>query len=409
MSTRRRGLTPHTVTLVNRQESSFQITAASYAHPHTPAEVRTALALDDEQLAAAYARIRHAGIDAFVLTTCLRVEVVAVGCERALGRVEDLLFGDIPREPRIVRQNEAALRHLYRIAAGLDSPIVGEPEVFGQFRDAVETAVGHDVTGGVLEKVLQQAISVGRATRKALPTTGPGSLALVAAELADGHRQVAVFGAGAMARAAVQALGDRSVTLYARRPEAVTDLPVEVRHLSEAPEALARADMVVSATAAKSELFAADVLSEAVRARPSPLLLVDLAMPPDFRPPATPANLTYVNIDDLADHARRLVNVEDAEHHIEKVAGEHWAKLANHATVGPVIAAILQESDTAVAEVVDRFANRLGASADERRLLEQMAHTIAHRVLHRPLSYLSRDEHGSEAAPLLAEIFGVAQ
>lgn len=390
---------------VDRQGSSFQITAASYAHPHTPAEVRTALALDDERLAAAYARIRKAGIDAFVLTTCLRVEVVAVGCERALGRVEELLFGDAPREPRVVRENQDALKHLYRIAAGLDSPIVGEPEVLGQFRAAVETAVGQGVTGGVLEKVLQQAISVGRTTRKALPTTGPGSLALVATELADGHRQVAVFGAGAMARAAAQALGDRTVTLYARRPEAITDLEVEVRHLSEAPIALAEADMVVSATAAKKELFAADVLVDAVTKRTSPLLLIDLAMPPDFRPPATLEKLTYFNIDDLAGHARRLVDVDEAERRVAEAAREHWAKLANHAAVGPVIAAILQEADTAVDEVVERFANRL--DVDDRELLEQMAHTIAHRVLHRPLSYLSRDAHGSEAAPLLAEIFGV--
>lgn len=391
---------------------NFRVTSATFAHPETNSAQRAELALDGPRLEEALNRVQAEGVDAFVLSTCLRVEVVNVGCDRANRRVLELLFPEADIPDPVVRFDRDVVQHLYRVASGLDSPVVGEPEVLGQFRSALELSRNTGAAGGMFEKLLQSAVKAGRAARKQLPTTGVGSLALVAADLAADADEIAVFGAGAMARAATETLRSSKtaprVTVYARRPEAVTFGADDVRNLSEAPKALATFPAVISATSSKRELFDSAVLSEALHDRPDQLLLIDLAMPPDFSPSGHNGDLRYINLDDLADHARDRQASDDVEMVLEGLAGETWAKLTNHQKVGPVISAILSEARRAVEEEVDRFSHKAEIDEAQVGVLNQLAQTVAHRVLHRPLSYLSSAEDGAKAAPILAEVFGVA-
>jgi glutamyl-tRNA reductase len=264
----------------------------------------------------------------------------------------------------------------------------------------------------MFEKLLQSAVRAGRTARKQLPETGVGSLALVAADLAADAGEVAVFGAGAMARAATETLRGNTtpprVTVYARRPEAVGFDADDIRDMSEAPKALASFPVVISATSSKRELFDGTVLADALASRSDRLLLVDLAMPPDFAPCEHKGDLRYFNLDDLADQARDRQASDEIELVLEGLAFDMWSKLTNHHQVGPVISAILAEARQAVEEEVKRFSGKLQADDEQIAVLNQLAQTIAHRVLHRPLSYLSSDEQGAEAAPVLAEVFGVA-
>lgn len=393
-------------------QPTFRVTSASFAHPDTTSAERAGLALEPARLEEALDRVRGAGVDAFVLATCLRVEVVNVGCDRANRRVLQLLYGDQELPEPVVRFDRDVIQHLYRVAAGLDSPIVGEPEVLGQFRAALEMSRAHGAAGGMFEKLLQSAVRAGRAARKQLPETGTGSLALVAADLAADAEEVAIFGAGAMARAATETLRRKEnpprVTVYARRPNAVGFDADDIRDMSEAPKALADSPVVISATSSKRELFDGAVLGEALAGRSDLLLLVDLAMPPDFSPNGQRGELRYFNLDDLAEHARDRQASDAIEEVLEGLAADMWAKLTNHDQVGPVISAILAEARLAVEEEVRRFAGKLQADDAQFEVLNQLAQTVAHRVLHRPLSYLSSDEQGAQAAPILAEVFGVA-
>jgi glutamyl-tRNA reductase len=390
-----------------------RISSITFGHPHSSTEERALITPTDDELREGYRRIRSAGVDAFVLATCLRIEVVSLGCEAALDRVVELLFPGARLPTGIRRRDRDVAHHLYRVASGLDSPIVGEPEVLGQFRTAVDTARQAGVIGGGLGRLLDGAVSAGRAARRLLPDTPEGSLALVAADLVNGAREVAVLGAGAMARAATEALRSRNtdqatVTVYARRPDDVRFPSDHVRHIDRAPEALASAPAVISATAAKRELFAPDVLERALRRRADELLLIDLAMPPDFHPAADMPMLTYVNLDDLAERARRDQVAADLDAFVAGSADKDWDRLGNRRTAGPVIAAILSEAEATVNEEVERFATRIqSANGNAEALIRQLAETVAHRVLHRPLSYLGAGAHGPEAAELLAEIFGV--
>lgn len=393
--------------------TTFRVTSVTFAHPNVPAEHRARLALVPEQLAAALKRVRAEGIDAFVLATCLRTEVGTSGCERALGRVLELLYPGTEIPPGgVYRRDREAIHHLFRVAAGLDSPIVGEPEVLGQFRAALDVAQAAGVVGGLFEKTLQSAVATGKSCRRKMGHPGRGSIALAAAAMAEWASHVAVFGAGAMAQAAAKALqrsaNPPTISVYTRRPGAVR-LPVEaVLPLSAAPAALAEAQVVISATAAKGELFGPEVLNEALQRRSTALLLIDLAMPPDFSPAGTNCNLQYRSVDDLAAHVRMEPSSADVESLVEGAADEAWTKLSNHHGVGPVIAAILDEADRAVREEVQRFAGRLSGGPNDARIMNQLAQTIAHRVLHRPLSFLSSAKHGTEAAAVLAQVFGVS-
>ncbi|MDF1595316.1 MAG: hypothetical protein P1T08_04340 [Acidimicrobiia bacterium] len=391
---------------------SFRVTSATFAHPDTSSEDRARLALYGPHLEEALNRVRAVGVDAFVLATCLRVEVVSVGCDRANRRVLELLYPDADLPAPVVRFDRDVVHHLYRVAAGLDSPIVGEPEVLGQFRTALEMSRSHRAAGGMFEKLLQSAVRAGRAARKRLPETGVGSMALVAADLAAGAGEVAIFGAGAMAHAAAETLRTAGrtprVTVFARRPDAVAFDADEVRHMTDAPKALASFPVVISATSSKRELFDGGVLAEALSARPDQLLLIDLAMPPDFSPNGCNGRLRYVNLDDLADRARDRQTSTEVEEVLDGLATDMWARLTNHHQVGPVISAILAEARRAVDEEVSRFSGRLQVDDEQLAVLNQLAQTVAHRVLHRPLSYLSSAENGASAAPILAEVFGVA-
>jgi glutamyl-tRNA reductase len=390
--------------------SQLSIAGATFAHPDVDTLDRAPLSLDGDRLREALARVAGPGVDVFVLSTCLRVEVVTTGCDRALDRVLHLLYPDVSLPRPVVRRDVDGLEHLTRIAAGLESPVVGEQEVLGQMRAAIDVGREAGTIGGVFGRILEAAVAEARAARKTLATSAAGSMALVAADVADGADRVAVFGAGKMAHAATDLLRSKGteVTVYARRPGAVAFDVDHVRSIDDAPSALATFPVVISATSAKRELFASDVLDRALDRRTRPLTLIDLAMPPDFAPAADPERLVYLNLDGLADHVRRVQAPAAVERRIADAVATRWTRLENHHEVGPVIAAMLDEANRAVSEEVRRFAGRLEATPDQIRVLEQLANTVAHRVLHRPLSFLSSSEHGADAAPLCAEMFGVA-
>jgi glutamyl-tRNA reductase len=404
--------TPNNRAETRSASKPFRIASICFAHPRTPAEIRAGLSLEGRRLADAYQRVAEAGIDAFLLSTCMRVEITCLGPPERLQRVLALVFPDRELPPTgVLREDRDALHHLYRVAAGLDSPLIGEPEVLGQFRLAVETGTSAGTLEGMFHKMLTSSVGVGRAARKMLPDLVAGSLALVAADLAEGAEEVAVFGAGAMARAAVNALqaqrGVRRVVVYARRPEAVPFPVDEIRPISDAPRALTEAPVVVSATAAKRVLFDANALDRTLADREDELLLLDLAMPPDFLPSEHAPNLRYLNVDALAERARGHSVADDVEAFVANTADQDWVRLSNHHRVAPVIAAIRDGARAAVEEEVARFAGKLDREPSQVELLERLAASVANRLLHRPLSYLGSSSQGAEAAPILAEAFGV--
>ena len=153
-------------------------------------------------------------------------------------------------------------------------------------------------------------------------------------------------------------------------------------------------------------MFGEDVIVRALARRREPLLLVDLGMPPGF--PSTGADdpVRYLGIDELASTVEARPSVVAAERIAEEAAAT-WRRLTASDRAGAVIAAMVGQGEEAVTDVVQRFAGRLAVVEDPERILRQVAHTVARRVLHRPISFVGTSGRGTEAVDLLAEAFGI--
>lgn len=381
----------------------MEFSSASFAYPHHDGAVRADLAR----------RLRSsAGIEkGFILSTCLRVEVALAGDAGDLENALDALFGDLldTAVPH-VRTGERAVGHLYRIAAGLESPILGEPEILTQFRQVLiqEEEAGH--VSGLFARILESAVATGRQARELLPSSPHGSMAAVAAQAVGSAEMVAVLGSGIMAAAVVDGLlqlpAPPRVTVIARHPEKVADRPsVDVRSFDTLPDVISEVPAVVSATSAKHRLVDDEAIAAALVVRNAPLQLIDMAMPPDFRPP-TGRDVTYLDIDDLARMADRRSRSDEADALVEQAAADAYRHYRDHHEVGPLIGRLMTNADEVVDSVVQRFSGRLADPGDV-DVLRQTAHTVARTLVSGPTTYLKANERGSEANDIIAEAFGI--
>jgi glutamyl-tRNA reductase len=383
----------------------LRLTSLSFAHPVVPADHRARLFISENAIQEAHERLRSIGQHAFLLSTCLRVEIAwAAGPE--LGR--DLLacmYGNEDLfEQAALRWDEDAFIHLSRVAAGLDSPLVGETEVLAQFRFAVSTMPEATRPTNDLARVMNAVVGVGRTTRRLLGDAPRGSLGALAARVAAASGPVAILGSGAMARAAVQHLVDIDVTVFARRPGDVGGRAP--RGWEQVEDALATFPVVISTVPGSKTVFSDDVLARALGLRSESLLLIDLGMPPAFDRRLMPGVVRYLGVDEVASSVTDGPSPE-VEEKITRGASAVWRRLSVPDRVGVVIAAMVEQADTAVSEEVQRFAGRLSVSDDPERVLRQLAHSVARRVLHRPISYVSSSDRGIVVAETLAEAFGV--
>lgn len=380
----------------------LHVSSASFAYPHADGSVRAELARS--------LRTGTRSRDVFVLDTCLRMEVLVAGDLDRLDEAVGELFGVHAQLGHArVRVGEAAVDHIFRVAAGLESPILGEREILTQFRQAVLAAEEQGSITGLMVKLLETAVSVGRQARELLPASPHDSMAVVAAQVVGNRDRVAVLGSGLMATAVVGSLlalpAPPKVTVVARSPEKVSIDDVDVVPFERAVEVLSGFPAVVSATSAKKRLISDDALTAVLSERTDPLDLVDMAMPPDFTPPVG-APVRYVDIDDLARMADRKPRRDDADAMVMAAAADAYRRVSDHHAVGPVIGGLMQAADEIVERTVERFAGRLG-QGDDRAVLRQTAHTVARTLLASPVGYLRSSDRPSEAVDTIAEAFGL--
>lgn len=381
----------------------MEISSASFAYPQHDGAFRARLA---ERLIS-----RNMPGKRFLISTCLRVEITIPGPQSVLDETLHLLFGDLldGTEPEI-HMREDAVSHLYRVASGLESPILGEQEILTQFRQSLIKAEDAGHVDGVFARLLETAVATGRHARELLPGSPHNSMAAVAAQAIGTSGRVAVLGSGIMASAVVEGLmllpAPPEVTVVARHPEKVPDRPgVEVLPFERAVGTLGEFPAVISATSAKHRLIDDRSLADAVADRKDPLLLIDMAMPPDFKPPAG-ADVTYIDIDDLARMADRRSRSEEADAFVAAAATEAYRQYRDHHEIGPLISGMMRNADLLVEETVNRFAGRLANPEDETSL-RQATHTVARKLLAGPVSYLKKEDRSSEAIDVIADAFGV--
>jgi glutamyl-tRNA reductase len=335
-------------------------------HRTTPLALRERLTLHPEKSAALIAALRATGLVAeyCLLNTCNRVELYAVSDEPAADRrllaefcrIQGLEPADfIPHAHQ--RSNPAAVVHLFEVAAGLDSQMVGETEILGQVKDAYAAALAAGTVGPVLNRVFQKAFHAAKVVRR---ETGIGegqvSVATVAVALAERifgrlhDSRVLVVGGGDIAEKTAKALRSREAgrvvftnRTAARAEQLALEFAGSALPFARLADALAESDIVVSSTAAPQPVLTSPMIYAAMHRRAArPLFLIDLALPRDIDAGAAELpNVFLYNLDDLArlaeeNIAQRRAEIDRARALLTGRAQDTWDKLCpTSATEGP--------------------------------------------------------------------------
>jgi glutamyl-tRNA reductase len=374
------------------------------SHRTAPLEVRERLVLTPAEVASWLDEQRSAGRCAIVLSTCNRFEVYWSGSHefdpwfRELARRRGVGPGGL-----VARwDGVACVRHLYQVAAGLDSQILGETEILGQVRRAHQASLYAGASSRELEALFAAAVAAGRRTRgETRLGKHPTSVSAAAVNVAlaampqHGSPTVAVLGAGEVAAGVLRALGEHRVprvALVNRRPDRAAALAAtwkaESRPWTDLGSVLASADLVFVTTGAKHALIRVEDLAAATAHRGSDLVMLDLAVPRNVEPTARSlANIQLLDLDDLqqsccpaAGHSS--IAVAEAQRIIEDEMQRLDAMLRARVAV-PELTHLHQLGEQLAREEADRALARLGKlSGAERQAVREMAERLVRRMLY---------------------------
>ena len=394
------------------------------SHHGTSIAVRERLAFTPEQTREALDQWRRVfpGVEAVLLSTCNRVEIYAATerqPEPALDQIANFLARFHGLDPADVMEHlyqysdEAAVRHLFAVAASLDSMVLGEPQILAQVKQAYQTATEQDNTGPLTHAVFQAALRVAR--RVASETTiHQRRVSIPGVAVADFARQIferfddketLVIGAGEMAEETLGYLrkeGVRQITVVNRRFDRAKELARQWSGRAvpwdQLPQALVAADLVVSTTGAGEPVLTREQFTpiEADRSE-RPLFILDLAVPRDIEPSIGDRPDVYLySIDDLQaacqrNRAQRDKELPAAMHIVEQETARFMAEMY-HRAIGPVIERLRLGWQKPKENELQRLLNKLSDLDDRQRdEIRRSFDRLVNKLLHPPLESL-RDE-----------------
>ena len=350
--------------------------------------------------------------EAVVLSTCNRTEVYVVA-ERfhgAYGDVRDFFceLGDLTIDeltPHLYSQHEtAAVTHLFEVAAGLDSAVLGESEILGQVRTAWDTAQREGAARSTLNLLFRSAVETGKRARSETGIgRGTASISHAAVEMISdvvgdiAGKRVLVVGAGSMGEGVAVALhraGGADILVANRSAERGAALADRVNGVAvgfdRLQEAIGAADVIVACTGSGEPVLTVDQVARA-RARSSrPLNIVDIAVPRDAEPEVSGlAGVRVFDLDDLRDWADRGLSHRAGEtERVRSIVGDEVESFVIESTArqaAPLVASMRESADRVRTGELERFAGRLAALGDaERDSVEALTKAIVAKLLHEP-------------------------
>jgi len=415
-------------------------------HRTAPASLRERLSYSESKLKAILARSSHGEREAVtpfselgVLSTCNRVELYAVAAQPhardllgLLAESSELSIQDLEEHTYDYRGGEAAY-HLFKVASGLDSLVLGEPQILGQVSEAHTLALRVGASGLILSRLFQAAIHTGkRARSETAISTKPSTVSsvavhLIASQVRELERaQVLVIGAGEMAELAVEALRKRSVgdiTVINRTVERAAALAkrwdARSRSFEALEQELERADVVISSTAAPHPiLHEATVRSAMARRASRPLIVVDIAFPRDVEDVVGQIPEVHLyDMDKLEQGASQSVDERISQVPlVEKIIDEEMQRFQEWLAtldVRPAILAMRAQAEAIRQHEVQRMRKRLtNLSLEETEEIEGLTKSLVNKLLHEPtiqLKELSKNGDGVRYALLIRELFGLGE
>lgn len=399
-------------------------------HHSAPVDVREKVSLPIDLLKPALSALRNSFggrvQEAAILSTCNRTEVYFAAEAEAVQQVSHWMadFHQLEAhtlQPHLYRlAHQDAVRHAFRVASGLDSMVLGEPQILGQMKDAVRVAHDAGSLGTLLHQLFQRTFSVAKEVRSQT-AIGEQSVSMAAAAVRLAERvfgnldtcKVLFIGAGEMIELCATHFAAQSpqrMTVANRTVERAELLAhrfnADTMALSQLPQHLADYDVVVSCTASSLPILGLGMVERATRMRRhKPIVMVDLAVPRDIEAEVARLNDVYLySVDDLgrlvqsASDARQAAVVQ-AEAIIETRVQNflHWMGTRE---VVPVIRQLHQTADNIRQYELDRARRLLARGDSPEQVLEQLAQGLTQKYLHGPLAALNHTE-GEQREQLL--------
>ncbi len=389
-------------------------------HKSAPLQVRERLSFQHGRAKALLEALSDAcGGENLLLCTCNRTEIYHCG-EADKSALISLLAhkagldtsDDLPQSLEdyfYCHHEQEAVQHLFRVAAGLDSMVVGEYEILGQIKQSLAAAGAAKTIGPTLTRLFQDSLAAGKRVRTETKISqgvfSVGGCAVVLARAIFGDlagASVLVVGAGEMAEAVARHLlsnGARSILVanrtHERAVQLADSLEGEAIHFDNLPSALEKCHILISSTAAPHPIITKPMVAAAMRARRNrPLFLIDIAVPRDIEPESGGLDNVYLyNIDDLSavvkrDSQERLKEGEKAEHIIREHAHQFLAWQSSRAAL-PTLRALQEKLDAIRSQELQEALRRLShLSPSDKECVEQFSRAMVNKILHAPISHL---------------------
>ncbi|MDP1759640.1 MAG: glutamyl-tRNA reductase [Thermodesulfovibrionales bacterium] len=391
-------------------------------HKTAGVDVREKLAFNGQKLEEGLVRIKSiSGIkEAVILSTCNRVEMYANvdNPQKAYESIKGFLseFHDIERDSLetalYTYENTNAVKHIFRVAASLDSMVVGEPQILGQIKDAFEFSLRKKATGILLNKLMKKAISVAKRIRTETKIAENAvSISFAAVELAKkiftdlSTKSFMLLGAGDMAELAARHLtnsGVRDVIVANRTYETGCELAKEFNgravRFEDFMREMVNTDIVICSTGASKYVLMKEQMQKIIKERKhKPVFIIDISVPRNIDPEINNIDNVYLyDVDDLhgiidTNKLERQKEAEKAERIIEEEIETFQKWLASLDAV-PTIVALRDRADAVKKEEIEKLLNKLPSLGEkEREAVEYMASAIINKLIHPPTTALKED------------------
>ncbi len=413
----------------------MKFTITGLSHKTAPVEVRERLAFDEAAIPGALRSLtaRPGLMEAMILSTCNRVEVSLAsddGADPELA-VDEFFSNGRGVEPAQFRpflyhySDAAAIRHLFRVASSLDSMVVGEPQILGQFKAAYAVAREHGAASGFLETVITRAFSVAKRVRTETEIGASAvSVSYAAVELAREifgalkGTSIMLVGAGKMSEAAARHLARNGVTriLVTNRTESRA---AEMARMFEGTivdydrfvDVLPEVDIVIASSGAPHYILTRDHVKRVLEKRRNrPVFLIDIGVPRNIEPSVNQLENAFLyDIDDLRGVVER--NVESRKQvaiEAERIVEEEAARMLDRLKVrevAPTILSLQEQLEAVRAGEIARARGRLGAlTPEQEEAVEQITRGIVNKIAHGPISELRRQAAQPDGVHIVATI-----
>ncbi|HHK5604432.1 glutamyl-tRNA reductase [Neisseria polysaccharea] len=411
----------------------MQLTAVGLNHQTAPLSIREKLAFSAAVLPEAVRNLArsNAATEAVILSTCNRTELYCVGDSeeiiRWLADYHSLPIEEI-RPYLYTLDMQETVRHAFRVACGLDSMVLGEPQILGQIKDAVRVAQEQESMGKKLNALFQKTFSVAKEVRTDT-AVGENSVSMASAsvKLAEqifpdiGDLNVLFIGAGEMIELVATyfaAKNPRLMTVANRTPARAQELcdklgvNAEPCLLSDLPAILHDYDVVVSSTASQLPIVGKGMVERALKQRQSmPLFMLDLAVPRDIEAEVGDLNDAYLyTVDDMVNIVQsgkeaRQKAAAAAETLVSEKVAEFVRQQQGRQSV-PLIKALRDEGEKARKQVLENAMKQLAKGATAEEVLERLSVQLTNKLLHSPTQTLNKaGEEDKDLVHAVAQIY----